>query len=246
MVDVTMLLPLLGAFLVGLSKAGFATGLGMLTTPLVATAMPARQAIGIVLPLLCVADAMTMGLFWKQWDAPAVRTPLVGALAGIAIGMAFVSRVSNQTLGLAIGIVGLTMVALLVVRARWYPDHSYTPRVIDSLLVGIACGFSSTIAHAAGPIFALFLMAQRLPKDVFIATNAVFFTVNNLLKVPPYVASGLITMQTLRVDLRLLPMIPLGILAGWGISRLLPQRHFDWLIQLLLVLTSVQLIWAAR
>ena len=240
-----MFLPLLGAFVIGLSKAGFATGLGMLTTPLVAAAMPARQAIGIVLPLLCVADALTMGIYWRKWDAKAVRAPLAGALIGIGIGMLFVSRVSNHTLGLAIGIVGLTMVALLVIRARWYPDHSYAPRLIDSLLVGIVCGFSSTIAHAAGPIFALFLMAQRMPKDVFIATNAVFFTVNNLLKVPPYVASGLITMQTLRIDLRLLPMIPVGIVAGWGISRLLPQRHFDWLVQILLVLTSLQLIWVA-
>lgn len=237
-----MLLPLLGAFFIGLSKAGFATGLGMITTPLVATAMSARDAIGLVLPLLCVADAMTMGIYWKQWDAKSVRIPLVGTLVGIAIGMLFVNRVSNRALTLAIGIVGLTMVVLLMIRARWFPDHDYKPRLIDSLLVGIAAGFSSTIAHAAGPIFALYLMAQRLPRDVFISTNAVFFTVNNLLKVPPYVASGLITMQTLKLDLRLLPMIPVGILAGWGISRLLPQKHFDWLVQVLLAVTSLQLI----
>jgi uncharacterized membrane protein YfcA len=240
-----MLLPLLGAFFIGLSKAGFATGLGMLTTPLVATAMSAREAIGLVLPLLCVADALTMGIYWKQWDASAVRGPIVGAVVGIGVGMLFVNRVSNQTLALAIGIVGLTMVVLLAIRARWYPDHSYAPRTIDGVAVGIVSGFSSTIAHAAGPIFALFLMAQRMPKDVFISTNAVFFTVNNLLKVPPYLASGLITMQTLKLDLRLLPMIPVGIFAGWAISRLLPQKHFDWLVQILLVLTSIQLIVSA-
>jgi uncharacterized protein len=240
-----MFLPLLGAFFIGLSKSGFATGLGMLTTPLVASAMSARQAIGIVLPLLCAADSMTMGLYWKKWDASAVRAPLVGTLVGIAVGMLFVTRVSNTTLGLAIGIVGLTMVVLLTIRARWYPDHVYQPRLGDRLLIGLVCGFSSTIAHAAGPIFALFLLAQQLPKDTFIATNAVFFTVNNLLKVPPYVASGLITTETLWLDLRLLPMIPIGILAGWGISRLLPQRHFDWLVQVLLVVTSIHLVWSA-
>jgi len=70
--------------------------------------------------------------------------------------------------------------------------------------------------------------------------------VNNLLKVPPYVASGLITMSTLKQDLRLLPMIPVGIAAGWAISRLLPQRHFDWLVQALLVLASVHLIWGLK
>ena len=65
-----------------------------------------------------------------------------------------------------------------------------------------------------------------------------FFTINNLLKVPPYVASGLITSETLRIDLPYLPAIPVGILAGWGISRLLSQKHFDWLVQVLLVVTS--------
>ena len=50
------LLALLGVFLIGLSKAGFATGLGMLSTPLMAQALPARIAIGVVLPLLCLAQ----------------------------------------------------------------------------------------------------------------------------------------------------------------------------------------------
>jgi uncharacterized membrane protein YfcA len=237
--------PFLGAFLIGLSKAGFAAGLGMLTTPLVAMTVPAKAAIGLVLPLLCAADALTLGVFWRKWDAAMVRAPLVGALAGIAGGMLFVSRVSNRALALAIGIVGLTMVLLLAIRARWYPHAVYRPRTIDAVLVGIAAGFSSAVAHAAGPIFALFLLAQRMPKEAFVATNAVFFTVVNLLKVPPYVLSGLITMETLGQDLRLLPMIPLGVFAGWATNKLLPQQHFDIVVQVLLGITSLHLLVAS-
>jgi uncharacterized protein len=237
-----MLFPLLGAFLIGLSKAGFAAGLGMLTTPLVAMSVPARAAIGLVLPLLCAADALTLGAYWRQWNLSAVKSPVAGALLGIAAGMIFVSRVSNRALALAIGIVGLTMVVLLVVRARWYPHAVYRPRTTDGLLIGVASGFSSAVAHAAGPIFALFLMAQRMPKETFVATNAVFFTVINLLKVPPYVWSGLVTLETLSQDLRLLPMIPLGVAAGWATNRLLPQRHFDIVVQVLLGITSLHLL----
>jgi uncharacterized membrane protein YfcA len=239
------ILPFLGAFLIGLSKAGFATGLGMLTTPLVASAMPARQAIGLVLPLLCVADLITIAAFWRKWDWRTVRFPLIGAMAGIGLGMLFVSRVSNATLSVAIGVVGLTMGALLVVRSRWYPHVVYRPRAADGLAVGAASGFSSAIAHAAGPIFALYLLAQRQSKEAFVANNAVFFTVNNLLKVPPYLASGLITTETLRQDLRLLPVIPLGVAAGWAANRLLSQRQFDWLVETLLIVTSLQLIISA-
>jgi uncharacterized protein len=238
----TMLLSLLGAFIIGLSKAGFAAGLGMLTTPLVATAMPAREAIGLVLPLLCVADVLTIGIYWRKWDAAQVRHPLVGAVVGIAGGMLFVTSVSNRVLALSIGLVGLTMTALLAARARWYPHATYRPRAIDGLAVGVASGCSSAIAHAAGPIFALFLLAQRMPKEAFVASNALFFTAMNLLKVPPYIWSGLITADTLRLDLRLLPVIPLGVLAGWVTNRLLPQRHFDIVVQLLLLVTSLQLV----
>ena len=98
----------------------------MLTTPLVASAMPARDAIGLILPLLCVADVLTMGFYWKQWDWKAIRELQIGGVIGIGLGMFFVSRVSNNSLSLAIGIVGLIMAILLVVRERWYPDHVYS------------------------------------------------------------------------------------------------------------------------
>jgi uncharacterized membrane protein YfcA len=196
------LLPLIGAFLVGLSKAGLATGLGMLTTPLVASAMPARTAIGLILPLLCVADLLTMGFYWRQWDWKAIRELQIGGVIGIAVGMLFVTRVSNNALSLAIGVVGLIMAILLVVRERWYPDHVYKPRLIDGVLVGIATGFSSAIAHAA----------------------------------------GLITTETLRQDLRFLPMLPLGVAAGWALNRLIPQRYFDVAVQVMLFVTSLHLI----
>ncbi|HEY8550750.1 MAG TPA: sulfite exporter TauE/SafE family protein [Vicinamibacterales bacterium] len=237
-----MLLASLGALLIGISKSGFASGLGMLTTPLVASAMPARDAIGLVLPLLCVADVFTIGFYWKKWDAAVLKHPLAGAVLGIAMGMLVISRVSNRMLALSIGLVGVAMVVLLIVRGRWFPEAVYRPGAVDGILVGLAAGVSSAIAHAAGPIFALFLLAQRMPKDAFVASNAVFFTVVNALKLPPYAMAGLFTAETLRLDLRLLPLVPAGVLIGWTANRLLPQRHFDWVVQALLLLTSLQLV----
>jgi uncharacterized membrane protein YfcA len=54
-----------GIFLVGLSKAGFGGGLGILTTPLCVLALghlgkPPKFAIGVVLPLLCAADSVSL------------------------------------------------------------------------------------------------------------------------------------------------------------------------------------------
>ena len=54
----TFLIAGLGIYLVGLSKAGFGGGLGILTTPLAVIAFGRMHkepvfAIGVVLPLLC-------------------------------------------------------------------------------------------------------------------------------------------------------------------------------------------------
>jgi uncharacterized membrane protein YfcA len=235
-------LAFLGVFLIGLSKAGFATGLGMLSTPLVAQALPARVAIGVVLPLLCFADLMTLGVYWRKWDARLVAWPLAGALAGIALATSFVTHVSEIGLRRSIGGTGLGLTALLIVRNHFHPHAVYRPAWWHGLLVGAAAGFSSAIAHAAGPILALYLLAQRLEKTGFVATTGLFFTVNNLLKVPPYVATGLIDASTLGLSMRYAGAVPLGIAAGWWATRHVPQRHFDAIVAGLMVLTSLELL----
>src|SRR4051812_4430015 len=236
--------PYIGAFLIGLSKSGFATGLGMLTTPMLATAVPPRQAIGIILPLLCFADLFTLSAFWKKWNLALVRYPFFGALVGIAIGMGFVNVISDKILRHSIGVMALALTVLLIIRNVWYPTRVYKPSVWEGLMVGLAAGFTSTICHGAGPVMAIFLMAQKPEKGIFVATNAIFFTALNLIKVPPYVYSGLITGDTLFQDLRYLPCIPFGVLAGWIANRALPQKAFEYLVYLLLILTSIQLMRA--
>lgn len=238
------MLPLLGAFLIGLSKAGFATGIGMVTTPLLAAAMPAREAIGVLLPLLVAADILTLAVYWNRWDLSLVRTLLVGAVIGIAGGTFFITSISDRALSFSIGIVGLVLVLLLVIRHIWFPGRVYRPSWRVGVSVGIAAGFSSTIAHAAGPIVALYLLAQRPDKETFVASNGIFFALNNAFKVPPYVASGLITTATLGADLWYLPAIPIGVAAGWLLQRVIPQRRFDVVVYVLLLVTSAHLIVA--
>jgi uncharacterized membrane protein YfcA len=236
-------LAFLGVFLIGLSKAGFATGLGMLSTPLVAQALPARVAIGVVLPLLCLADLFTLGVYWRRWNARIVAWPLAGTVLGIAGATAFVTSISELSLRRSIGGIGLLLTLLLVVRNHFHPHAVYRPAWWHGLLVGVAAGASSTIAHAAGPIVALYLLAQKLDKTGFVATSGLFFTVNNLLKLPPYVATGLIDAATLALSWRFAAAVPAGIAAGWWANRHVPQRHFDALVAVLMIATSLELLF---
>ena len=235
--------PYLGAFIIGLSKAGFATGLSLLQTPLLASVVPARLAIGLILPLLVICDILTVGVYWRKWDLKLIYWPVFGCIIGIAAGMFFVNTLSDKLLRHSLGYLALFLTALLLIRDIWYPSHTYKPSWWQGTLVGLLAGFSSTLAHAAGPIMALFFIAQKLDKRTFVATNAIFFFLLNIFKVPPYVFSGLITGATLKADLRLLPMLPLGIGVGWALNRWLPQKSFAYVVYVLLIITGVDLIW---
>jgi uncharacterized membrane protein YfcA len=107
--------------------------------------------------------------------------------------------------------------------------------------VGAFAGFCSTVAHAAGPIMALYFVAQKLEKRTFVATSTIFFLITNLLKLPPYVATGLVDAEILKTAAKLAPMLPLGIGVGWVLNRYIPQKYFVYVVYVLLVVAGLDL-----
>lgn len=237
----TEIFPYIGAFIVGFGKAGFASGISLLQTPLIAYAVPARAAIGIVLPLLIFADLLAIGAFWRKWDFSLIRWPLVGCVPGIALGIFFVNAVSDMLLRRSLGILALVLTTLLVVRDIWYPAKTYRPSWWQGAAVGAFAGFCSTVAHAAGPIMALYFVAQKLEKRTFVASTALFFFVTNWMKLPPYVATGVVDKETLLAAAKLAPMVPVGVGVGWVLNRYIPQKYFVYVVYVLLVIAGVDL-----
>ena len=58
----------LSAFLIGLSKAGFGGGTGIVVGPILLLILPAKETIGLMLPLLFACDIVSLYFYWKKWD----------------------------------------------------------------------------------------------------------------------------------------------------------------------------------
>ena len=97
----------LAVLFIGSSKGGFAGGLGLLTTPLCALAFNAKDAIGIVMPLLCAGDAFSLFFYWRKWESRNLRFLLPGVVVGVVAGVQLVGRFSNRDLNMAIGIIAI-------------------------------------------------------------------------------------------------------------------------------------------
>jgi len=96
----------------------------------------------------------------------------------------------------------------------------------------------------------LYLAAHRLPKEQFVATNALFFFFVNVTKVPVYLlltalnpAKPLFTLHGLIFNLISIPAILLGVWMGRWLLMRIPQRTFDTAVLSLAALASFQLIF---
>ncbi|WP_237217126.1 sulfite exporter TauE/SafE family protein, partial [Falsiroseomonas oryziterrae] len=107
------------AFLLsGISKGGFASGAGNVAVPLMALAIPAPQAAGIALPVLCAMDISGLRAWWGKWSARELRAVLPGGLAGIALGTAVFGLMSDQAVKLMVGAIALAFLARALWQAR--------------------------------------------------------------------------------------------------------------------------------
>ena len=102
------------------------------------------------------------------------------------------------------------------------------------------------IAHAGGPPFQVYVLPQRLARDVFVGTGAVLFAAINWVKVPPYVALGQFTRENLLTSAALFPLAILSTWLGVLLVRRVSGERFYTAIYILLILVGLKLIWQAR
>ncbi len=230
---------LLGAFCalaVGIAKTGV-PGLGILVVPLmVLTVGDARLSAGWLLPMLCTADIFAVILWRRHAAAGKLFSLAPWVAAGMLLGaaaLALPERILRTVVGV---IVFLMMFAYLYRRLRSderIPAHPAP--------YGVAAGFATTVANAAGPVMNLYLLGKRLTKEEFVATGAWFFFLINLTKLPIYAGHGLFNRTSLLFDAAIVPMILVGAAAGrWLVNQMSP-RIFEVLVIALTFISTLLL-----
>ena len=230
----------------------------MLVTPLCVVAF-GPKAIGILLPLLCVGDAFSMYFYWKKWEVKNFWFLLPGVLVGILLGVQLFGRFSASHLNFLIGCLALFFVGFQVCR-KYIVQHArvFTPSYSSGVPYGFFAGLTSTFAHGAGPVVTMYLLPQKMNKEVYMATTIFIFTFINIFKLPffcidqslinlQFIApKAIITAETLRIGLYCLPLVPLGVWVGVWLNRKFSEAHFFKIIYVLVTLAGADLIWNSR
>ena len=239
----------LGIYLVGLSKAGFGGGLGILTTPLAVIAFARMEktpvfAIGVVLPLLCVADLFSIYYYRGKARRENLKFLLSGVVLGTVIGLMLIDKFSPRQMNVAIGIICIAFVCFQLVKEKIFAaEGTFAPNHAIGFPCGVGAGVTSTFANGAGPLVAMFLIPQKLPKEVYVATTALVFAWINWIKVMFFVPARIITWETVQASAALLVFVPLGVWTGLWLNKIIPERLFVKFVYAFTFLTGVQLLW---
>jgi len=219
-----------GGVLIGFSKTSFG-GIGAVAAVLFALAMPPKESTAAVLLLLIVGDAIGVWLYGRHASWRLIVRLIPTVIAGLLIGAAFIRFVDDVLMRRTIGVLLLISVGLQVVqRLRTRPDDPPPTGAIHPVAAGaagMAAGFTTMTANAAGPVMALYFLASRIDKKRFIGTNAWFFAAINLAKTPLSGALGLYTPQVLWVWVAMVPAVLVGAVLGRLIIGRVTQRQFE-------------------
>lgn len=232
---------MLAVSLLGLSKGGLA-GIGLVSMPLMLLVMPPAAAAGLILPILMIQDCLSLWLYRGQWHWGNLRLLLPSAGAGIVVGLALFAVMPERWLLAMLGTLTVSFAVRGLLRAR---APARTPHPIMGVALGALSGFTSTVLHQGGPPVQIYLLPQKLPRDVFVGTTIVFFAALNWAKLPGFVWLGQITREGLIIAAVSAPFALLMTWVGaWIVRRIDPVRFYT-IIHVLLVLVGCELLLEA-
>ncbi len=232
----------LAIFIVALSKSGLVGSLGMVGVPLLSLVMPARDAAGMMLPLLLVMDAIAIWTYRKDADWRILKIMLPGAMVGTIVGWVLWSFVSDDMVLLFVGVLTLLFIldALLPIRKKLL---GLPPSKPWGRFWGGFAGFTSFISHTGGPPFQIYVLPQKLSPVIFSGTTAFFFAIVNTAKLVPYFFLGQLNVANLTHAAILAPVAIVGVLLGVLLVRRISVKRFYQLTYWLVFLLALKLIY---
>lgn len=237
MLAVLFLLSWLAATISG--AVGF--GGALLLLPILTNALGAKTAVPVLTITQLIGNLSRVWFGRTQIAWQPVRMFLLGALPCALLGSALFVSLPSELIARGIGVLLLLIVAL-----RQTGRTSFLTSQRGLLAGGATTGFLSGVAGSAGPLGAALFLGLELPAVAYIASEAVTASAMHLTKIVVYQRYALVGLTEISLGVVLGSAMVLGAWTGKRIIERLPATTFRRVVELLLVLSALQLIFVAE
>jgi uncharacterized protein len=231
-----------GIALIAFMKGAFGGGFAIIGIPLLSLVLDPLTAGVLLAPMFLVMDVFAFR-YWKPstWSKPDIVLLGPAAVIGIIAGYFLLRVLSPAVVKIVMALITLGFTAI------WFTGgarpEAEPRRTSKALLCGTAAGVTSMIAHAGGPPLAMYLLPLGLPKEILAGTTSLFFTIANVVKTGPWLMLQPPGKETLAMMALTIPVIPVGVWAGWRMHSRLNQMQMYRACYGLLTVVAVKLLW---
>jgi uncharacterized membrane protein YfcA len=225
--------------LIGLSKTAFAGALGVFAVPLLMLKLPAPEAIALMLPLLIIADILSVKSYWKQWDSRLLLSLIPGAIIGVLVAYLTIDVVNANYLKAIVA----SLCILFALKNILFKQKTFNTlnNKWGALLMPAFSGITSTLVHAGGPPLIIYFSAIKLAPKQFVATAAIFFASMNIFKLIGAISLGLLSNDIIVTALAFIPLALIGNWIGLKVNSRMNKVLFLKLMNYLLLLLGLWL-----
>ena len=173
-----------------------------------------------------------------QWK---VCLPMMALmLAGNIPGAIFLKNADSRWIKLIFGAVIVLLGAEMLLREMGKTKKMKENKAVLTL-IGLASGILSGL-YGVGALLGVYISRVTADTRDFKTNISLIFLSDNVFRFILYLCTGLITWESCRLFLILLPFAGLGMLLGMKSEKLLPEKIIRRLVILLLILSGLMLI----
>ena len=178
---------------------------------------------------------------------PAVVIPIAAmVMAGSLLGVFLLKNTDVRLVKILFGAVVVLVGAEMLLRKpakEAKPDKSRSEKVLTPglLLIGILSGILCGL-YGVGALLGAYISRVTRGSGEFKGNICTVFVIENTFRVILYAATGILTAGTLRMALKLAPVMLLGLFAGIKAASFLDERVVRKLIIVMLVVSGAALI----
>lgn len=233
----------IAAVFVGLGKTAL-PGVVSVAVAMFAAVLPAKESTALLLILLLVGDIIAVWVYFKTCDWRTLFRLIPSVVIGVACGAAFLYFASDGVVRRSIGIIVLTLtfLTLAFMHACGEKMKKAVARSGVRGIYGALGGFTTMSANSGGPVMSMYFLASGFDVRRFLGTQAWFFFLINLVKLPFSAGIGLVTREVMTVALILAPVVIISCAVGKLVAYRINQNLFNAIVIVLTIVSAAYLL----
>lgn len=209
-------------FSAGLIQGITSFGFSLLAVPLLGIFLPLKVVVPILVIYSLIMNSIILYYIREHINIKKISILVIAGIVGTPFGTHLLTILDENMLKVMVGVI-VTISAII-------NRYGYRVRVKNESLsyipVGLVSGLLNGSVSLSGPPIIVFLTNQGVEKQVFRANLTSYFWILNIITIPTFFLSGLITKNVLSYTLYLFPGLIAGVLLGLKLGNKVNEGYF--------------------